>query len=113
LSADKKHLTRRRVLGASATGVAATGAAVAGGPRVTVNDWVSAIPTAPSRPSTRSLTTGSYRGNNHTITFSVPSSGWKTDVRQYNVLKLDVVSGSGGTGFLGAGTSFDCIDLLA
>ncbi|MBO4256604.1 rhamnogalacturonan lyase B N-terminal domain-containing protein, partial [Streptomyces griseorubiginosus] len=31
MSAHKKHLTRRRVLGASAIGVAATGAAVAGG----------------------------------------------------------------------------------
>ena len=87
--------------------------AFAGGrPRVTVNDWVSAIPTAPTQPSTRSLTTGSYRGNNHTFTFNVPNSAWKTDTSQYNVLKINIVSGSGGTAFLSAGTSFDCLDLL-
>lgn len=84
-----------------------------GRPRVTVNGWVSAIPAAPTQPATRSLTTGSYRGNNHRFTFSVPSSAWKTDTSRYNVLKIDVVSGSGGSGHLSAGTSFDCIDLLA
>ncbi|MFG2731960.1 hypothetical protein [Streptomyces canus] len=42
-----------------------------------------------------------------------PSSAWKTDTTQYNVLKLDIVSGSGGSAYLSAGTSFDCMDLLA
>lgn len=96
LSTHKRPLTRRRVLGASALG-----------------DWVSAIPTAPTRPGTRSLTTGSYRGNNHSYIFNVPNSAWKTDITQYNVLKLDIVSGSGGSAHLSAGTSFDCMDLLA
>ncbi|MCH5673099.1 rhamnogalacturonan lyase B N-terminal domain-containing protein [Streptomyces gilvus] len=106
-------LTSAQAAAAHTLRIGVTDAFSGGRPRVTVNDWVSAIPTAPSQPSTRSLTTGSYRGNNHTFTFSVPSSAWKSDVRQFNVLKLDVVSGSGGTGFLSAGTSFDCMDLLA
>ncbi|MEV6792146.1 rhamnogalacturonan lyase B N-terminal domain-containing protein [Streptomyces sp. NPDC051320] len=84
-----------------------------GRPRVTVNDWVSAIPSPPSQPSTRSLTVGSYRGNNHTFTYSVPAAAWLTDTGQYNVLKIDVVSGSGTTAYLSAGTSIDALDLLA
>ncbi|MEU9668268.1 polysaccharide lyase family protein [Streptomyces bobili] len=88
-----------------------TDAFAGGRPRVTVNDWVSPIPAAPSQPSTRSLTTGSYRGNNHVFTFNVPATAWRTD--QDNVLRLNIVSGSSGTAFLSPGTSFDCVDLLA
>ncbi|WSZ37396.1 hypothetical protein OG806_12480 [Streptomyces sp. NBC_00882] len=43
---------------------------------MTVNGWVSAIPTAPTQPCTRTFTTGSYRGNNHSFLFNVPSSAW-------------------------------------
>ncbi|WP_030933566.1 rhamnogalacturonan lyase B N-terminal domain-containing protein [Streptomyces sp. NRRL S-646] len=105
-------LTKAQAAAAHTLRVGVTDAFAGGRPRVTVNDWVSAIPTAPTQPSTRSLTTGSYRGNNHTFTFNVPSSAWKTDTSQYNVLKINIVSGSGGTAYLSAGTSFDCLDLL-
>ena len=106
-------LTKEQAAAAHTLRVGVTDAFANGRPRVTVNDWVSAVPTAPAQPSTRSLTTGSYRGNNHTFTYSVPASAWRTDVSQYNVLKLNIVSGSSGTTFLSPGTSFDCIDLLA
>ncbi|MGP4010413.1 rhamnogalacturonan lyase B N-terminal domain-containing protein [Streptomyces sp. 4N124] len=105
-------LTKEQAASAHTLRVGVTTAYINGRPRVTVNDWVSAIPTAPAQPSTRSLTTGSYRGHNHTFTFNVPSSAWKTDVSQYNVLKLNIVSGSTGSAYLSPGTSFDCIDLL-
>ncbi|MCD9879051.1 rhamnogalacturonan lyase B N-terminal domain-containing protein [Streptomyces guryensis] len=105
-------LTRAQAAVAHTLRVGVTDAFAGGRPRVAVNDWVSAIPTAPTQPSTRSLTTGSYRGNNHTFTFNVPNSAWKTDTSQYNVLKINIVSGSGGTAYLSAGTSFDCLDLL-
>ncbi|MCI3277140.1 rhamnogalacturonan lyase B N-terminal domain-containing protein [Streptomyces cylindrosporus] len=105
-------LTRAQAAAAHTLRVGVTDAFSNGRPRVTVNEWVSPIPTAPTQPSTRSLTTGSYRGNNHTFTFSVPSSAWKTDTSQYNVLKIDIVSGSGGADYLSAGTSFDSMDLL-
>ncbi|WP_369392685.1 rhamnogalacturonan lyase B N-terminal domain-containing protein [Streptomyces sp. CG1] len=82
-------------------------------PQVTLNGtWTSAIPSPPTQPSTRSLTVGSYRGNNHTFSYSVPAGAWLTDTSQYNVLKIDVVSGSGTTGYLSAGTAIDAIDLL-
>jgi rhamnogalacturonan endolyase len=105
-------LTEEQAAAAHTLRVGVTDAFLNGRPRITVNSWVSAIPAAPAQPSTRSLTTGSYRGNNHTFSFHVPSSAWKTDVNQYNVLRIDIVSGSTGTAYLSPGTSFDCIDLL-
>ncbi|MDX2822957.1 rhamnogalacturonase B precursor [Streptomyces ipomoeae] len=106
-------LTAAQAAAAHTLRIGVTDAFAGGRPRVTVNDWVSPIPTAPKQPSTRSLTTGSYRGNNHTFTFSVPASAWKSNTSEYNVLKLNIVSGSTGTAFLSPGTSFDCVDLLA
>ncbi|WP_435882672.1 rhamnogalacturonan lyase B N-terminal domain-containing protein [Streptomyces bobili] len=104
-------LTKEQAAAAHTLRVGVTDAFAGGRPRVTVNDWVSPVPAAPSQPSTRSLTTGSYRGNNHVFTFNVPATAWRTD--QDNVLKLNIVSGSSGTAFLSPGTSFDCVDLLA
>ncbi|WP_425276065.1 rhamnogalacturonan lyase B N-terminal domain-containing protein [Streptomyces bobili] len=105
------RLTKEQAAAAHTLRVGVTDAFAGGRPRVTVNDWVSPVPAAPSQPSTRSLTTGSYRGNNHVFTFNVPATAWRTD--QDNVLKLNIVSGSSGTAFLSPGTSFDCVDLLA
>jgi len=107
------RLTAAQAAAAHTLRIGVTDAFLNGRPRVTVNDWVSAVPTAPTQPNTRSLTTGSYRGNNHTFVFNVPSSAWRTDTSQYNVLKLNIVSGSSGTAYLSPGTSFDSIDLLA
>ncbi|KUM81847.1 rhamnogalacturonan lyase B N-terminal domain-containing protein [Streptomyces curacoi] len=106
-------LTREQAAAAHTLRVGVTDAFLNGRPRVTVNDWVSTVLSAPSQPSTRSLTTGSYRGNNHTFTFGVPSSAWQTDPARYNVLKINIVSGSSGSAYLSPGTSFDCLDLLA
>ncbi|MFG2364625.1 rhamnogalacturonan lyase B N-terminal domain-containing protein [Streptomyces mirabilis] len=84
-----------------------------GRPQIVVNDtWTSAVPSPPTQPSTRSLTVGSYRGNNYTFTYSVPASAWLTDTSAYNTLKIYVASGSGSTSFLSAGTSIDAVDLL-
>ncbi|GHH89215.1 rhamnogalacturonan lyase B N-terminal domain-containing protein [Streptomyces capitiformicae] len=106
-------LTAAQAAAAHTLRIGVTDAFAGGRPRVTVNNWVSAIPKAPKQPSTRSLTTGSYRGNNHTFTYHVPASAWKSNTSEYNVLKLNIVSGSSGTAFLSPGTSFDCMDLLA
>ncbi|WP_262061966.1 rhamnogalacturonan lyase B N-terminal domain-containing protein [Streptomyces sp. STR69] len=105
-------LTAAQAAAAHTLRVGVTTAYINARPQVTVNDWVSAIPTPPTQPSTRDLTTGSYRGNNHTFVFNVPSSAWSSDATKYNILKINVVSGSTGSAFLSPGTSFDCIDLL-
>ncbi|MER5379409.1 rhamnogalacturonan lyase B N-terminal domain-containing protein [Streptomyces sp. NPDC002688] len=106
-------LTAAQAAAAHTLRIGVTTAYANGRPQVTVNSWVSSIPSPPTQPSTRSLTVGSYRGNNHTFTYSVPASAWLTDTSQYNVLRIDVVSGSGTTSYLSAGTSIDALDLLA
>ncbi|MDG9709284.1 rhamnogalacturonan lyase B N-terminal domain-containing protein [Streptomyces sp. DH10] len=107
------RLTAAQAAAAHTLRIGVTTAYANGRPQVTVNDaWTSAVPSPPTQPNTRSLTNGSYRGNNHTFSYSVPASAWKTDPSQYNVLRIDVVSGSGATGFLSAGTAIDAIDLL-
>jgi rhamnogalacturonan endolyase len=106
-------LTAAQAAAAHTLRIGVTTAFSNGRPQVVVNDaWTSAIPSPPAQPSTRSLTCGSYRGNNHTFTYSIPASAWRTDTSQYNTLKINVVSGSGSTGYLSAATSVDAIDLL-
>lgn len=106
-------LTAAQAAAAHTLRIGVTTAYANGRPQVVVNDtWTSAIPSPPTQPSTRSLTNGSYRGNNHTFTYSVPASAWRTDTGQYNTLRIDIVSGSGTTSYLSAGTSIDALDLL-
>ncbi|MER7179664.1 rhamnogalacturonan lyase B N-terminal domain-containing protein [Streptomyces hyaluromycini] len=107
-------LTAAQAAAAHTLRIGVTTAYANGRPQVVVNDtWTSAVPSPPTQPSTRSLTVGSYRGNNYTFTYSVPASAWLTDTSAYNTLKIYVASGSGTTAFLSAGTSIDAIDLLA
>ncbi|MEU3339607.1 rhamnogalacturonan lyase B N-terminal domain-containing protein [Streptomyces sp. NPDC006668] len=107
------RLTAAQAAAAHTLRIGVTTAYANGRPQVVVNDtWTSAVPSPPAQPSTRSLTVGSYRGNNHTFTYSVPASAWLTDTSAYNTLKIYVVSGSGSASYLSAGTSIDAIDLL-
>jgi rhamnogalacturonan endolyase len=85
-------------------------AAYAGGrPAITVNGWSSSLPSASSQPSSRSLTIGTYRGNNAMYTFSVPASAF---VAGSNTLTINVISGSSGSAFLSPGYAYDALDLL-
>ncbi|MEV5613691.1 rhamnogalacturonan lyase B N-terminal domain-containing protein [Streptomyces sp. NPDC052225] len=107
-------LTAAQLAAAHTLRIGVTTAYANGRPQITVNDtYTSAVPTPPAQPSTRSLTVGSYRGNNYTFTYSIPASAWQTDAGTYNTLKIYVASGSGTTSYLSAGTSIDAIDLLA
>ncbi|PTT80032.1 hypothetical protein DBR42_20265, partial [Pelomonas sp. HMWF004] len=45
-------------------------------PQITVNGWASAVPSPSSQPDSRSLTIGTYRGNNTTFTYNVPASAF-------------------------------------
>jgi rhamnogalacturonan endolyase len=82
--------------------------AYAGGrPMAAVNSWTSSIPAAPNEPKTRSLTVGSYRGNNVIYSYTVPASALKVGE---NTLTLTVVSGSSGSGYLSPGCSYDAVD---
>jgi rhamnogalacturonan endolyase len=106
-------LTAAQAAAAHTLRIGVTTAYANGRPQIVVNDtWTSAVPSPPTQPSTRSLTVGSYRGNNYTFSYSVPASAWLTDTSAYNTLKIYVASGSGSTSFLSAGTSVDAVDLL-
>jgi len=64
---------------------------------------------ASMQPKTRNITVGTYRGNNVMYTFDIPS---KNLVIGNNNIILNVISGSGGKGWLGPSVSFDAIDLV-
>jgi rhamnogalacturonan endolyase len=85
-------------------------AAIAGGrPMIKVNNWTSPIPASSSQPDSRSLTIGTYRGNNAMYSYSVPASAF---VAGTNTLTIEVVSGSSGTAYLSPGFSYDALDML-
>ncbi|HEY0073711.1 MAG TPA: rhamnogalacturonan lyase B N-terminal domain-containing protein [Abditibacteriaceae bacterium] len=79
-------------------------------PQVNVNNWTSPIPSPSTQPTSRTLTVGTYRGNNVTFTYNIPASAFVVGT---NTLTLYVVSGSSGNGFLSPGYSYDCVELDA
>lgn len=84
-------------------------AAYAGGrPQISVNGWTSAAPSPSTQPSSRSLTIGTYRGNNTLYTYAVPASAFVVGT---NTMVITVISGSSGTGYLSPGYGYDCVDL--
>lgn len=85
--------------------------AYAGGrPKPTVNSYTPSSNPSPSpQPSSRSLTVGTYRGNNWLYTFTIPASAF---VVGQNTLILNIISGSGGIGsFLNPACAFDAVEL--
>ena len=60
-------------------------AAYAGGrPQIAVNNWTSAAPAASSQPGSRSLTIGTYRGNNALYSYAVPASAFVTGTQHHD-----------------------------
>jgi len=79
-----------------------------GRPNIEVNGtWTSPSQGPSAQPDTRSLTTGTYRGNNALYTFSVPSSALHAGV---NTLRFYPISGTTSYGFLSPGYSIDYIE---
>ncbi|KAI1489786.1 rhamnogalacturonan lyase [Biscogniauxia mediterranea] len=91
-----------------------TEAYINGRPRVSVNGgkWTSAVPGATTQASTRSLTVGTYRGNNVLLTYDVPQTAWVQSASEWQALTITVVTGSTGSGYLSGGISIDCVDLI-
>lgn len=86
-------------------------AAFAGGrPRAGVNGrWNSPIPRPSSQPDSRSITIGTYRGNNHLYTYRIPASALRPGG---NSITLAPVSGRTGEAFLSPGYAIDCVDMV-
>ncbi len=78
-------------------------------PKAQVNGWISANPPAPTQPKTRTLTVGTYRGNNNLYTFDIPASEL---VVGQNVVTLTGISGSSGNLYLSPGYAYDAIDFV-
>ncbi|CUS09379.1 unnamed protein product [Tuber aestivum] len=104
-------LTAAQITSEKTIRIGITEAFANGRPTISVNGWTSPLPSASTQGGTRSLTVGTYRGNNHIYSFSVPASAFLTDVAQWNILKITIISGSGTAGYLSAGISIDCMDL--
>jgi rhamnogalacturonan endolyase len=86
-----------------------TAAYASGRPQITVNGWTSPAPAASAQPNSRSLTIGTYRGNNALYTYNVPASAFVTGT---NTMVITVISGSAGLGgYLSPGISYDCVEM--
>ncbi len=85
-------------------------AAYAGGrPQITVNSWTSAAPSPSSQPDSRSLTIGTYRGNNTLYSYPVPASAF---VAGSNTMTITVISGSSAlSDWLSPAVSYDCVEM--
>lgn len=80
-----------------------------GRPGVTINGHALTNPGATTEPNSRSFTTGSYRGNNNTYTWSIPSADF---VSGANTLTITPISGSSDlSAWLSASFSYDCVEL--
>jgi rhamnogalacturonan endolyase len=80
-----------------------------GRPRAVVNTWQGPIVNPAAQPSTRTLTVGTYRGNNTIYPVSVPASAL---VVGENKVTLSVISGTTSTGYLSPGYAIDAVDMV-
>jgi rhamnogalacturonan endolyase len=80
-----------------------------GRPSVTINGTALSNPGASTQPTDRCLTTGTYRGNNTTYSWSIPASDFVTG---QNTLVIAPISGSSDESvWLSASWGYDCVEL--
>ncbi|HEX9048447.1 MAG TPA: rhamnogalacturonan lyase B N-terminal domain-containing protein, partial [Verrucomicrobiae bacterium] len=80
-----------------------------GRPQVTINGHTLSNPSASSQPKTRTITIGSYRGNNTTFSWSIPAADF---VSGWNTMTIAPISGNADSGpWLSASYTYDCIEL--
>ena len=67
------------------------------------------MPSASTQPSARTITVGTYRGNNTTYSWSIPAADFVTGT---NTLSISVASGNSDLGtWLSASWAYDCVEL--
>jgi rhamnogalacturonan endolyase len=106
------NLTPDQAALANTVRIAITDAFAGARPQIAVNAgqpyaWTSALPAPSSQPNSRSITRGTYRGNNTTFTYNIPVSAL---VAGTNTIDISVNSGTAGTGFLSPAIVYDAID---
>ncbi|KAI0126476.1 Rhamnogalacturonase B, N-terminal-domain-containing protein [Xylariales sp. AK1849] len=105
-------LTSDQLAAAHTVRIGITEAYINGRPMISVNDWTSSTTAATNQQSTRSLTVGTYRGNNVMLTFTVPATAWVQSTTEWQVLTITVITGSTGTGYLSGAISVDAVDMI-
>nr|CDJ79831.1 rhamnogalacturonan endolyase precursor [Leucoagaricus gongylophorus] len=95
-------------IGARTLEIATTLAFAGGRPQVQVNGWTGPAPSPPSQPNSRGVTRGTWRGNNILYAVNIPSGML---VSGANTIVINVISGSGGDGFLSPNIVFDAVRL--
>lgn len=81
-----------------------------GRPCVTINGHKLALQGASNQPKSRSLTVGTYRGNNTTYTWTIPASYLNSG---NNTVSIEPISGNSDLSkFLSAAFAYDCVELL-
>ncbi|THU95078.1 polysaccharide lyase family 4 protein [Dendrothele bispora CBS 962.96] len=87
-----------------------TTSAFAGGrPQITVNDFTSDIPAAPTAVDSRGVTRGTWRGINQVYDYDIPEG---TLVAGDNTITISTVSGSSGDDFLSPNYVYDSVELF-
>lgn len=80
-----------------------------GCPSVTINGHKLALENAPKEPNTRTLTVGTYRGNNTTFAWNIPASYF---VAGKNTITINSVGGKAALStYLSPSYSYDCVEL--
>lgn len=80
-----------------------------GRPQVTINGHTLSNPSASSQPKTRTITIGSYRGNNITFSWSIPAADFNSG---WNTMTITPISGNGDLSpWLSASYTYDCVEL--
>jgi rhamnogalacturonan endolyase len=107
-------LTADQAAVANTLRIGITDAFAGGRPYIKVNAgqsyaWTSKLPSPSSQPDSRSITRGTYRGNNTTFTYNIPKSAL---VAGTNTIDIIVNSGSSGSGYLSPAIVYDAIDLV-
>lgn len=104
------NLTATQAASPHVLNIGITAAYISGRPSVSVNGNALTNPGASTQPNSRSFTIGTYRGNNHTFSWSIPTSSLKSGA---NTLTITPISGSSDLGtWLSAGWVYDAVELL-
>jgi rhamnogalacturonan endolyase len=102
-------LTAAQAAAAHTLNIGITTAYNNGRPSVTINGHALTNPGASTQPGDRSITTGDYRGNNTTFSWSIPASDFVTGA---NSLTITPISGSSDLSpWLSASWAYDCVEL--
>ncbi|MGN6727752.1 MAG: rhamnogalacturonan lyase B N-terminal domain-containing protein, partial [Tepidisphaeraceae bacterium] len=108
-------LTAAQAAQANTFRIGITSAFAGGRPYIVVNSgqsyaWTSALPASTTQPNSRNITRGTWRGNNFTFTYNIPTSALRAGT---NTVDISTNSGStGGTPWLSPNIVFDALDLV-